>query len=109
MSENKTTYGSTPERAFEFQLNAHDILYSREYRAIPNRKFRFDFLIFPDILIEINGGTFQHMGHSTGMGIQRDYDKHNLAVLAGFRVLMFTTEDIGSGRAIKLINEITNG
>ena len=40
------------------------------------------------------------MGHSSPLGIQRDYDKINAGVLAGYRVLMFTGEDVKGTKAI---------
>ena len=36
--------------------------------------------------------------HSTGQGIRRDYEKCNLATLAGWRVLSFDGK-VGQGRA----------
>ncbi len=99
------------EDTLAFQLDALSIPYTREYQAIPNRRFRFDFAIEPiaetRLLIEVQGGTWgrTRSGHSTGSGIQRDCEKHNLAVLAGFRVLMFTSKDVKSGVALAEIQE----
>jgi len=93
-------YGSSLEVLFALQLRDAGIPFEREYKPIPGRRYRYDFFFQPDLLVEINGGTFRHMGHSTGNGIQRDYDKANQAVLAGFRVLLFTGEDVKGTRAI---------
>ena len=91
---------SALEDEFAYQLDLSGIAYMREYQAIPERKFRWDFRLSDNLLVELNGGTWQHMGHSTGTGIQRDCEKHNLAILAGWRVLMFTADDVKSGRAL---------
>ncbi len=96
-----------------FQMDAVGITYKREYRAIPGRRYCWDFLVFvvrkgddeiPYWLIELNGGTWTRRGgHSTGRGIQRDYRKANLAVLNGWRQLTFTADDVHSGEALKVI------
>ena len=73
----------------------------REYAAVPGRRFRWDFA-WPDkrVLVEINGGTYAHMGHSTGSGIARDYEKSNLAVLAGWRTFVFDRRMVEAGTAL---------
>ena len=100
MSETSEPYGSSLEVLFALQLREAGIPYEREVKPIKGRQYRFDFFFQPDLLVEINGGTFRHMGHSSPLGIQRDYDKANQAVLAGFRVLMFTGEDVKGAKAI---------
>ena len=79
----------------------------RQYRAIVGRQFAFDFA-WPEerVLVEVNGGTWQHMGHSTGRGIQRDYEKMNLATLCDWRVLVFTAKDVLSGQAVYMIQQL---
>jgi len=76
----------------------------REYPAIKGRKFRFDFAWLEQrLLVEVNGGTFTRGGHSTGVGIRRDYEKANLAQLAGWRVLMFDGRAVRSGEAVEVV------
>ena len=78
----------------------------REYRAIAGRKFRFDFAWLEQrLLIEINGGTYTKGAHSTGQGIARDYEKANLAVLHGWRVLTFDGKAVKSGEAVETIRK----
>lgn len=81
---------------------------TRELVAIPGRRFRFDFA-WPDyrLLVEVQGGTFSRgaSGHSSGMGINRDCEKNNLAVLAGWRLLAFDTKQIKSGQALRWLQE----
>ena len=80
----------------------------REFAAINGRRFRFDFA-WPkhNLLVEVQGGTFaaSKLGHSSGMGINRDCEKLNVAILAGWRVLHVDTKHIHSGQALKWIQE----
>lgn len=73
----------------------------REYAAVPGRRYRWDFA-WPEarVLVEINGGTYAHMGHSTGPGIARDYEKSNLAMLAGWRTFVFDRRMVEAGTAL---------
>jgi very-short-patch-repair endonuclease len=80
----------------------------REYRAIKGRMFRFDFAwTEPNhkLLVEVNGGTYTQGAHSTGQGIARDYEKANLAQLAGWRVLTFDCKAVKSGEAVEVIRQ----
>ena len=83
------------ENTFAMQLDAVGLDgYVREYQAIPGRRFRFDFAWLEQrLLVEVNGGTYTQGAHSTGQGIARDYEKANLAVLQGWRVLFLTCDD----------------
>jgi len=79
-----------------------------QFRAIEGRKFAWDFS-WPEqrLLVEVHGGTFARSkkGHSTGMGINRDCEKANLATLAGWRVLSVDTKQIHSGQALRWIQQ----
>lgn len=80
----------------------------REAVVIPGRKFRFDFA-WPahQLLLEVQGGTFARgrTGHSSGMGINRDCEKNNLAVLAGWRVLSVDAKHVASGQALRWLQQ----
>ncbi len=71
-----------------------------QVQGIPGRKFTFD-RAWPDqkIAVDVNGGTFARMGHSTGVGIERDSEKACLAALAGWRYFPVTRKQIESGHA----------
>jgi len=71
---------SALEDLFAMQLDAAGLTgYTREFRAIPGRKFRFDFCFKQErLLIEINGGTYSKGAHSTGTGIARDYQPKSI-------------------------------
>jgi len=84
------------------QLRENGITFKREAKFC-DRLYRADFLI-DKIIIEINGGTWmQKSGHNTAKGIQRDYEKSNVAQLAGFMYLQFIPEEGYSGDAIKIL------
>lgn len=101
--------GTEPERALAFALRAAGIPFLREYAAVPGRKFRFDFLVMPDVLVEVQGGVWSVrngdgvQGHNSGAGITRDCEKMCEGVAAGFRVLCVTPEHVKSGQALRWI------
>ena len=103
---------SALENLFAMQLDSAGLTgYVREYQAIPGRRYRFDFAFVSGkwqgkmLLIEINGGTYTKGAHSTGQGIARDYEKANLAVLHGWRVLTFDGKAVKSGEAVETIRK----
>ena len=102
---------SALENLFAMQLDSAGLTgYIREYKAIPGRRFRFDFAWRKErLLVEINGGTYSKGAHSTGTGINRDYEKGNLAVLNGWRVLSFDTKMVKSGAALEVVEQILRG
>ena len=82
----------------------------REYQAIKGRKFRFDFAWLEQrLLVEVNGGTYTQGAHSTGRGIARDYEKANLAVLQGWRVLTFDGKSVKDGTAVVVVRRALGG
>ena len=99
------------ENLFAMQLDSAGLTgYIREYQAIPGRRFRFDFAWRKErLLVEINGGTYSKGAHSTGTGIARDYEKGNLAVLNGWRVLSFDTKMVKSGAALEVVEKFLRG
>ena len=101
---------SALENLFAFQLDAAGLTqYVREYQAIPGRKFRFDFAFVDErLLIEINGGTYNGGAHGRGVGINRDYEKGNLAVQHGFRLLQFDTKMVKSGVGLEFTEQLIN-
>lgn len=99
---------SQAEELFAFHLDAHKVLYTREYRFHPERMWRSDFYIHGHmLLIEIEGGVWNRGKHGRGSGIVNDIEKQNAAVLLGFRPLRFTTDMVKSGIAIDLVTRAT--
>lgn len=96
---------SDVEETLAFQLTACGIPFDRQVQPIPGRKFAYDFQV-DDLLIEVQGGVFMDKsGHNTGLGITRDCEKHNLAVLHGYRPLLFTSKMVTDGVAVGLIEK----
>jgi hypothetical protein len=90
------------------QLDGAGIRYGREYRAVQDRRFRWDFCIYelPLVyLIEVQGGTWHKGGHTTHDGLHRDYEKHNLATSADYRLLYFDADMIHDGTALATIRK----
>lgn len=102
---------SALENLFAFQLDSAGLTgYVREYQAIPGRKFRFDFCFRKErLLIEINGGTYSRGAHARPLGIKRDYEKGNLAVQFGWRVLQFDADMVKSGQALEFTERMLRG
>lgn len=72
----------------------------QEHRFDQTRRWRFD-LAWPDrmLAVEVDGGTWTGGRHTSGTGYERDAEKLNAAVLAGWRVLRFTTGMVRQGAA----------
>jgi len=76
----------------------------REYRFAPPRCWRFD-LAWPDLMlaVEVEGGTWVGGRHTRPRGFERDAEKYNAAVMAGWRVLRVTSRMVRSGQAARMI------
>lgn len=64
-----------------------------ELRFTTPRRWRFD-LAFPDqrLAVEIEGAVWAGGRHTRGGGYTKDCEKYNAAVMAGWRVLRYTTD-----------------
>lgn len=99
------------EDELALQLRAVGIFFERHVRVVPDRKWEFDFLVYPlaiphrePIAVEVEGGTkFGVSRHSRGTGFANDARKYNRAALEGWTVLRFTTEMVKSGEALAAI------
>ncbi len=82
----------------------------REYVYAPPRKFRAD-LAWPShkILVECQGGVYSHQAHGSISGILKDNERLNIATLAGFRLLRFVPDQVESGEALQLIEQLFLG
>lgn len=79
-----------------------DIDLHTQYQFHPDRFFTFDFVNLPSrVAIELNGGTRNpKMGHSSGTGIQGDYEKMQLAASEGWLVIPVSTSDAEDARIL---------
>jgi len=80
---------------------------AREYRFHPKRRWRFDFA-WPvyKVAAEVDGGIYCRGRHVRGAGFERDAEKRNAAVMAGWRVLHFTPRLVKSGAAVQAIESL---
>lgn len=111
MFKRRMTRASKLEADLAWQLKAEKIVYEREFRFHPKRKWRFDFSIpgFRRIAVECEGATRwgNHLGrHQTAKGMTSDCEKYNEALLLGWKVLRVTKEQIKSGQAIEWIKRL---
>lgn len=97
---------SPGELLFGEQLRQAGISFTREHRVTPERKFRADFYIEPDILVEIEGGTWIAGRHSQGKGFADGCVKQFLAVLRGYRYIRVPTELVDDGTALTWIQSL---
>lgn len=99
------TTKSVPEDKLAEKLTDAGIPFQREYKFATaiKRKWRADFFILPDLLIEVEGGLFLRGRHSRGAGYTADIEKYNAATLLGFRLLRFAPSHIRQRYAIDTI------
>ena len=82
----------------------------REYRFHSTRMWRFDFC-WPDLMlaVEIEGGIWTNGAHTRGRHYSSDCEKYNEAMLAGYRLLRVTGDQVRSGEALKWLERAING
>ena len=103
----KTAARDKWEREFAFQLIAAGFPKPEtEYKFHPTRKWRID-LCYPGVrlALECQGGIWMKGGgaHSRPANIERDIEKHNALVMAGWTLLLVTPKTIKSGEALKMV------
>lgn len=78
-----------------------------EYRFHPTRRWRFDFA-WPSrsIAVEVDGGVFVQGRHNRGVGVEKDMEKFAEAMIAGWRVLRVSTDQVKSGQALAWIQRL---
>lgn len=117
MSERKAQYRAKSEKKPKPDLNkllADQIAASdlpqpvREYRIPGPRKFVYDFCwVSAKLLAEVQGGIWLpgKSGHSSGVGLSRDFSKGNYSTILGWRLLHFSPQDVRSGKALDIIRQ----
>jgi hypothetical protein len=53
----------------------------------------------------VQGGTWTKGAHSSGKGLRRDFQKQNLAVVLGWRVLFCDGEMIRNGEIVETVKQ----
>lgn len=84
-----------------------------EYQIIPDRKFRWDICFIGTeerVWVECQGGIWRRGcgAHNTGTALVRDYEKHNLATLAGWRGLYVLPAEVCLLSTVKMIKALLN-
>lgn len=81
-----------------------------EYRFHPTRRWRFD-LAWPEVklAVEVEGGTWVYGRHNRPQGMDKDAEKYNEAVLAGWRLLRVTSGMVDSGDAARFVERALRG
>lgn len=101
---------SEGEEEFHFQITKISEVIppaDREVRLIEGRKWRFDFVWFPQkIVVEIEGGVYTQGRHTRGKGFTEDIRKYRAAENLGYRVLRFTTNMVKSGEALLVLERV---
>jgi len=82
---------------------------AREVYFHADRKWRLDFA-WPQykLAVEIQGGQWRHSGRSAHVGghaLQRDCEKHNALIDAGWSVYTFTTDDL-EARPVQCVEQV---
>jgi len=92
------------EEETAFLLDNAGIVYQREYRFHPERKWQFDFAL-PErkIALEVEGGIWSSGRHTRGGGFDADCEKYNAAAMMGWRVLRITSVMLADGRVHEVI------
>lgn len=81
--------------------------YEYRFAASIGRQFRSDGFYKPDLLVEVDGGTWSpNPGrHNQPAGYDKDCEKLNCAAILGYRVLRFTAPMVRSGLAVETIRQ----
>lgn len=93
------------ERAFFGLLSAASIpLPEKEYRFVPERRWRFDFA-WPGkfIALEVEGGVFTMGRHTRGAGYMKDLAKYSEAAVRGWRVIRVVPTRLAKTETITLL------
>ena len=99
-----------PARKFEFVLAKMDIFEhfehcEPEYRFHPSRRWKLDFAWpYLKVAVEIDGFGY---GHQSIVGLAVDHEKANAAVLLGWKLLRFSSRQLGSRQGVEDAVEMT--
>lgn len=82
--------------AFHAGLKSYGIpIPTPEFRFWPDRKWRFDYCwTDKKIALEVDGSIWAGGRHNRGSGWMKDKEKLNCAVIAGYRVLHCTPQEL---------------
>lgn len=85
-------------------MDSMGIVYERQYKYVPGRKFAADFKLKGKmVLVEYTGGIWQRKAHGSITGVLMDNRRLNLASIYGYRMVRFGPRDIEDGTAEKVL------
>lgn len=91
---------SLGEETFALQLRASKLTYIRQYQFDAHRKWKFDFAdLTARVVLDIQGGVWTQGAHVRGKGMTNDCEKYSRAAVAGYRVLLATTDQVLTAQA----------
>ena len=96
---------SPAELLLSVQLEQAHIRFVREFAVAPPRKYRCDFYVPRDLLVEIDGGAWTGGRHVRGAGVESDCEKSALAAGRGYRFMRVTPAQVDDGRALAWIRD----
>lgn len=105
----KTTTKTTElEDLMEYQIKEAKLpKITREHKFHPERKWRFDLAFLrKKVAVECEGGTWTRGRHIHPIGFEKDCEKYNEALIAGWKVMRFTGAMIRDGRAIEQLTRL---
>lgn len=103
--------GSAAELLLAEQLRQAGIPFEREFRFLPDRKFRADFYMLgrlydeDPLIVEVEGGTWNQGWHVRGGGFESGCEKQALAVIEGYRYIRVTSSQVENGTALSWIRQ----
>lgn len=97
---------STPELTLAAQLEQDHIAFEREFRFHPERRWRSDFMVGPNMawpvrgryLIEIDGGAWTQGRHVRGKGFEADRRRWSSPIAGATRSTRGTSPNARSSR-----------
>lgn len=93
----KAKKNKTDTTNFEICCNLEKLVYEKEVKFCPTRKWRTDFMFSCEgrrVAVEIEGGVRSNGRHTRAEGFIKDMEKYNTYITMGIQLLRFTTEDI---------------
>ena len=90
------------ELAFHLNVALPELAVEREFRFHPTRKWRADFLIGSELLVEVEGTTAEFGRHQRQDGFQKDCIKYAEAMSMGYKVLRVTPKMVQDGTGVNV-------
>ena len=94
------------ELAFHLNVARPDLPVEREFKFHPTRRWRSDFLVGKELLVEVEGTTAEFGRHQRQDGFQKDCIKYAEAMAMGYKVLRVTPKMVSDGTALMYIENV---